>query len=166
VDVNGERVIVDLGPDGVTVDGRPIVVHLEEVAGTPICLLNADGTLHRLAVQRGEGRGRYTIWSDGYRLDVEALDERRRAIRDMAGVGKASTGPAALVAPMPGLVVRIDVQVGDRVELGQAIVVMEAMKMENELRASAAAVVKRIHASAGAAVEKGALLIELERTDA
>ena len=56
---------------------------------------------------------------------------------------------------MPGLIVRVNVSVGDRVEAGQGIVVMEAMKMENELRATAAGTVKSIEVAAGTAVEKG-----------
>jgi pyruvate carboxylase subunit B len=65
---------------------------------------------------------------------------------------------------MPGLIVRVTVVPGDRVEGGQGVVVMEAMKMENELRApgSGAAVVRAVHAQPGQAVEKGALLVEFD----
>jgi propionyl-CoA carboxylase alpha chain len=66
------------------------------------------------------------------------------------------------MAPMPGLIVRVNVAAGDRVQPGQGLVVMEAMKMENELRATAAGTVKRVMAAPGAAVEKGALLLEME----
>jgi pyruvate carboxylase subunit B len=159
--VNGQRVTVELGPNGIEVDGEPVTAHLEEVEGTPIFLLNASGTLHRLAVQRGESRGHYTIWSEGHRFQVEALDERRRSIRDMAGVGAAKSGPAPLLAPMPGLVVRINVRPGDQVQAGQPLVVMEAMKMENELRSTSAGVVKAISVQPGAVVEKGSVLVEL-----
>jgi biotin carboxyl carrier protein len=63
---------------------------------------------------------------------------------------------------MPGLIVRVAVKPGDEVRAGQGLVVMEAMKMENELRAVAAGRVKAVQAQPGAAVEKGALLVELE----
>jgi pyruvate carboxylase subunit B len=63
---------------------------------------------------------------------------------------------------MPGLVVRVKVAEGQRVEAGAGLIVVEAMKMENELRAAAAGVVRRIHVSAGDAVEKGARLLEIE----
>jgi pyruvate carboxylase subunit B len=63
---------------------------------------------------------------------------------------------------MPGLVVRVSVGVGDKVEAGQGVVVMEAMKMENELRATAAGTVRSVEVSPGTAVEKGALLVALE----
>jgi pyruvate carboxylase subunit B len=62
---------------------------------------------------------------------------------------------------MPGLVVRVHVQPGDRVEAGQGLVAMEAMKMENELRAPSAGSVVAVRVEAGAIVEKGAVLIEL-----
>ena len=110
---------------------------------------------------RGEARGRYAIWSDDHRFEVEALDERRRAIQDMTGAAAANAGPAPLVAPMPGLVVRVNVKPGDQVEAGQPLVVMEAMKMENELRSISSGLVKAVRAEPGAAVEKGTVLVEL-----
>jgi pyruvate carboxylase subunit B len=60
------------------------------------------------------------------------------------------------------MIVRVEVQAGDRVRAGQGLVVMEAMKMENELRASADATVKEVLVSPGDAVEKGALLLRME----
>ncbi|MDE3052849.1 MAG: biotin/lipoyl-binding protein [Gemmatimonadota bacterium] len=63
---------------------------------------------------------------------------------------------------MPGLIVRVHVKPGDVVQPGQGLVVMEAMKMENELRATAGGTVKAVAVAPGTAVEKGALLLELE----
>ena len=65
-------------------------------------------------------------------------------------------------ARMPGLIVKVHVAPGERVEAGQGAGAMEAMKMENELRVPAAGVVKAVHAKVGAAVEKGMVLIEFE----
>jgi biotin carboxyl carrier protein len=113
-------------------------------------------------VRPGSSRGRYTLWVDGFRHEVEALDERARAIRELSAASAEPIGPAPLIAPMPGMIVRVNVQVGDAVQPGQGLVVMEAMKMENELRASSTATVKAIHARPGTAVEKGALLLEME----
>jgi pyruvate carboxylase subunit B len=135
---------------------------LTDVEGTPVRMLTVGDEVHRIVVRPGGSRGRYTIWVDGFRHEVEALDERMRAIRELAGAAAGPTGPAPLVAPMPGMIVRVNVQVGDRVQPGQGLVVMEAMKMENELRAQAAATVKAVLAQPGFAVEKGALLVELE----
>src|SRR6476620_12320383 len=146
----------------VRVDGSTLEAHIAEVEGTPVRMLTIGDEVHRIVVRPGPSRGRYTLWVDGFRHEVEALDERMRAIRELAGTTAGPVGPAPLLAPMPGMVVRVQVQVGDVVQPGQGLVVMKAMKMENELRASAAATVKAVIAQAGTAVEKGALLIELE----
>jgi biotin carboxyl carrier protein len=148
--------------DDVLVDGTTKSARLADVEGTPVRMLTVGDEVHRIVVRPAGPRGRYTIWVDGFRHEVEALDERMRAIRELAGASAGPVGPAPLVAPMPGMIVRVNVQVGDRVDPGQGLVVMEAMKMENELRAQAEATVKAVLAQPGQAVEKGALLIELE----
>ncbi|MEK6254015.1 MAG: acetyl-CoA carboxylase biotin carboxyl carrier protein subunit, partial [Gemmatimonadales bacterium] len=68
-----------------------------------------------------------------------------------------------LRAPMPGLIVRVEVQEGQEVEKGDSLVVMEAMKMENELRADAPGLVLSIEVEAGQAVERDAVLLKLEQ---
>jgi pyruvate carboxylase subunit B len=161
VDVNGERLEVDLDADGVRIDGTLVHAHLADVEGTPIRLLTVGSELHRVAVRRGDERGRYALWMDGRRFEVEALDERTRAIRDLTAASAKASGPRPLIAPMPGLIVRVNVHVGDVVEPGQGLVVMEAMKMENELRTTSAGTVKAILAAPGTAVEKGAVVVEL-----
>ena len=162
VDVNGATIDVDLEATRVIAGGETRQAHLAELEGTPVRLVTIGNEVHRVVVRRGESRGRYTLWVDGFRYDVEALDERTRAIRDLSGESAAATGSAPLRAPMPGLVVRVNVGSGDVVAAGQGLVVMEAMKMENELRASSAGRVKAVHVQPGTAVDKGALLIELE----
>ena len=148
--------------DEVLVEGTTTSAHLADVEGTPVRMLTVGDEVHRIVVRPAGAGGRYTIWVDGFRHEVEALDERMRAIRELAGATAGPVGPAPLVAPMPGMIVRVNVQVGDRVHPGQGLVVMEAMKMENELRAQAEGAVKAVLAHPGTAVEKGALLIELE----
>ena len=162
VDLAGQRVTVDVEGDLVTVDGAPVRATLAEVEGTPVRLVTIGDEMHRVLARRAGERGRYTLSLDGHRFEVEALDERTRAIRDLSAASAASSGPAPLVAPMPGLIVRVAVAEGDEVRAGQPLVVMEAMKMENELRAQAAGRVKSVLVAAGQAVEKGTLLIELE----
>lgn len=161
VDVDGTSVEVELDAEGIRVDGAQVHAHLAEVDGTPIYLLTIGSSIHRIAVRPGESRGRYVLWTDRHRFEVEALDERTRAIRALSGRGKTADGPVPLVAPMPGLIVRVEVDVGDVVEPGQGLVVMEAMKMENELRAASRGTVAAIRVAAGSVVERGAVLVEL-----
>lgn len=163
VRVNDEEHEVVLGGAGVTHGGADVHAHLEgERTGTPVRLLTLDGKVHSVLARRHAERGRYTLWIDGYRYEVEALDERTRAIRALSGDKEKASGPAPLLAPMPGLVVRVSVKPGDSVTVGQALVSIEAMKMENELRSKSAGKVKAVPAIAGTAVEKGAILVELE----
>jgi acetyl/propionyl-CoA carboxylase alpha subunit len=162
VRVDSEEHEVVLDGEGVHLDGEDVVARVDEVDGTPVRMVTVGDEVHRVVVRRGASRGLYTLWLDGFRFEVEALDERARAIRELSGASAGATGPAPLKAPMPGLIVRVTVQVGDTVQAGQGLVVMEAMKMENELRAQVAGKVKSIVVSPGTVVEKGALLIELE----
>jgi len=164
VNVNGEMLDVEVDGDGVRVGNttsRARILDLDGAA-SPMRMLTIGEEVHRVQVRPGEGRGRYTLWIDGFRFEVEALDERTRAIRELSAATAKATGPAPLVAPMPGMIVRVNVGQGDEVQAGQGLVVMEAMKMENELRAAAAGTVKRVLVAPGTAVEKGALLLEME----
>lgn len=161
VDVGGNRVEVTLDDGTVHVGDTPMQARITDVEGTPVQMLTIGTSVHRVVVERGASRGSYVLWIDGWRFPVEALDERTRAIRDAAAVSAAAAGPAPLMAPMPGLIVRVLVEEGADVVAGQPLVVMEAMKMENELRSPSSGRVASIKAKTGAAVEKGALLIEL-----
>lgn len=165
VDVNGERITVTLDGPRVTVDGVEVEAALIPVDGTPVRLVRIGEQVHRVVARRGAARGQWLLDVDGARVEAEALDERMRAIKDLTAASAAASGPAPLVAPMPGLVVRVTVAVGDSVSAGQGLVVIEAMKMENELRATAAGRVMAIRASAGQAVDKGAVLVELAPLD-
>ena len=162
VDVAGRTVEVELDANGVRVDGTEVEAHLADLPGTPIALLTIGDEVHRVAVARGASRGRYALSLDGWRYEVEALDERTHAIRQLSAATSGPAGPAPLIAPMPGLIVRVNVEVGSVVQAGQGLIVMEAMKMENELRSSAAGVVKSVRVKPGVAVERGATLVELE----
>ena len=163
VQLNEERKSVSIESDGIFYEADPAVhAELSDIEGSPVRMVRIGTNVYRVVVQKRPGRGRYTLWVDGYRFETEALDERTRAIRDLSAATAGPVGPAPIVAPMPGLIVRVNVNVGDNVEAGQGIVVMEAMKMENELRATTGGRVKAVHAEVGAAAEKGAILVELE----
>ena len=163
VQLNDQRHTVSIEPEGLRYENEPMARgELSDIEGSPVRMVKLGTHVYRVVAEKRQGRGRYTLWVDGYRFEVEALDERTRAIRDLSAANAAPTGPAPIIAPMPGLIVRVNVSVGDRVEAGQGIVVMEAMKMENELRATAAGTVWSINVTSGTAVEKGALLVELD----
>ena len=161
VTVGGNSIDIVIDGEGLWVAGERVAARLAEVDGTPVKIVTIGDRVHRVVAQRGQSRGQYALWIDGHRYDVEAVDERTRAIRDLSGASAQASGPAPLVAPMPGLIVRVNVQVGDNVQSGQAVVVMEAMKMENDLRTQSSGIVSAVRVNPGDAVEKGAVLVEL-----
>ena len=91
---------------------------------------------------------------------VLRLNNRRGGRRQ--GSSAAISGPLRIAAPMPGKVVRVLVKAGDAVRARQAVIVVEAMKMENELRADRDGTVAEIHAREGMSVEAGALLVVIQ----
>ena len=161
VTIAGRTVEVEVDGDQVTVNGRARTAVLTTVPGTPLRQLLVDGRPLGLAVER-VGQGRWGLTFVGDRWETEVVDERTRHIRSLTGASDGARGPGALRAPMPGLVVRVQAEPGQTVAAGAGIVVLEAMKMENELRAVTPAVIKAVHARAGETVEKGQLLVEFE----
>ena len=151
---------VELGPEGPRIDGRAVDADLAHVEGTDLRSLLLDGESYRL-LARKQGGGLWEVHLRGRKIVAEAVDERTRTIRDMTGAVGGHTGPQPIRAPMPGLVVKLEVEEGDTVEAGQGVVIVEAMKMENELKAEASGVVSRIHVAAGEAVEQDQILIDL-----
>ncbi len=159
----GERTLeVDVEGDVVRVDGVELSADLAALPGSELRSLLVDGRSYLVQAAREERRGAWRLRIDGVPLEADVADERTRAIRSLTGGAAGERGPRPVRAPMPGLVIRIEVEVGDRVAAGDGVAIIEAMKMENELKAESTGRVARIHVSAGDAVEKGALLVELE----
>jgi len=146
------------GADGrytVVVDGRASEVDVRE-AGPHIMSLIIGGRSHEVGIERCEGG--YRVAVRGKVLAVDLVE----AARGTAVPRRAAGGPARVQAPMPGKLVRVLVAAGEEVGAGQGLVVMEAMKMENEIRAPRAGRVKEAPVREGQAVETGALLVLLE----
>ena len=160
VTIAERELLVDLDGDQIRVDGRAVTASIARVPGTPELRLTLEGHSHVLAVEGQEG-GHWRLVESGAVREIGIEDDRSRHIRSLAGAGKSVTSSGVLKAPMPGLVVRIAVQEGDLVAAGTSLVVLEAMKMENELKAPSAGTVGAIRVSAGQAVEKGQVLLLL-----
>lgn len=103
--------------------------------------------------------GALVVVIDGYRFEIEVRDPRRWT---RASGGRGGEGVETIATPMPGKVVRVLVSPGDAVEAGQGIVVVEAMKMQNELKASRAGRVLTAPAKEGATVAAGEVLATIE----
>jgi biotin carboxyl carrier protein len=161
VTIGDRELEVDLTGALPVVDGREVEAHLTTLPGTPTRHLLVDGRSYALAARQGARKGTWELALGAGRYAAEAVDERTRAIRELTG-GDAVSAAKVIVAPMPGLVLRVEVEVGQAVKAGQGVVVVEAMKMENELKAPADGVVVSIEVEPGRTVDKGTTLIVLE----
>ena len=161
VSIGGSSRVVELDGDRVLVDGRPVDASVAQPDGSPIASLLMDGASVTTLARRAS-KGSWRIEFQGRSFDVEVLDERAARIRDLAEIHGGTTRVASLKAPMPGLVVKVEVAAGDVVEAGQGLVIVEAMKMENELKAADSGTVDQVLVEPGQAVEKDQVLIQFE----
>ena len=147
-----ERYRIKIGGEVWEVDAR--------LPAPGIWSLLISGASYVADVNEGDD-GRLLVDVDGeiYRIRME--EETRHLIRTRAG-GEAHGRGQVLVAPMPGKVVRVAVQAGQAVKAGDALLVVEAMKMENEFRAMAAGTVKEVRVEPGQAVNAGDILVVVE----
>lgn len=158
VDGRAFRVSVVRTPEGwtVSVDGGPQrCVRGLRVGAAEWVLGVDDAGLRRVGVHVGGESGTAQVGGHGLALSVRDARAWRAATGGGGGRGEVRT-------PMPGVVTRVPVAVGDAVVAGQVLVVVEAMKMENELRAPVAGRVASVHAAAGTAVEGAAVLVVVE----
>ena len=175
VEINGRvrRVEVDRAGDRllVSVDGRRSQADVTVINGVWSLILWSDspdgGTRrsHEVAlVEHPPGSGRLTVHVDGRTVPaaIATRTPRTRGGSDTAPAASGSTAPQPVTAPMPGKVIKLLVRPGEAVAARQGVVVVEAMKMENELRAPKAGTVAEIKVAEGASVEAGAVLAIIE----
>ncbi len=143
----------------VTVDGRCLSIDFQSVAGQPVYSLIIDGRSYEAYVHPAPDGLEVVLAGRLYHVVVE--DERERRLR-LASVGAAVTsGDLNLRAPMPGLVVAVPVSQGQTVERGTDLVILESMKMQNELKAPRAGTVTQVRVRPGDRVDQNQVLMVL-----
>ena len=142
----------------VTLDGREVVVDAHQVANHLWSVLYGYASLE-VDVTPVPGDS-YEVLIDGDCHKFSLMNEQRRAM--IRAGGKGSAGKAMVTSPMPGKVVKLLVAEGQEVEAGQGVIVVEAMKMENELKSALPGKVKEIFVKEGDVVESGAKLLLVE----
>ena len=160
VTLRSRTYIIDVAGGSVIVDGETLEAHAAAIPGTPLLHLLLGQDSWTVACQQLDAR-RWALGAVGERVEVDVQDDRSKQIEALTGQGRKVAAGGVVKAPMPGLVVRVEVTQGEVVEVGKGLVVVEAMKMENELRATHQGVVEQIHVKAGDRVEKGAALVTL-----
>ncbi|HEY2806231.1 MAG TPA: acetyl-CoA carboxylase biotin carboxyl carrier protein subunit [Gemmatimonadales bacterium] len=161
VEVGGKSFEVEIEGGRLLLDGRAVDATLSGLPDSALRRMVRGRHVRSILAQPGEQSGNWTLAFDGCRLPVQVLDARGRALKAAGSREGTKTATGILKAPMPGLVLRVQVEEGSSVEAGQGMVVIEAMKMENELKAPRTGTVAKVHVVPGARVEKGTLLVEL-----
>lgn len=145
-------------PDTILIDGNPAHFNLEHLTGNTYSLL-LEGNSYLLNIVPVEN-GYFVHWSGGETF-FEVEDDLARVLKLYGGASKSGSGKIKVKAPMPGLVVKILKSPGDEIRKGEPLLVVEAMKMENEISAPHAGKIEEIRVSERQAVEKGEQLLIL-----
>lgn len=151
---------VEIGDKQVLLDGEPVDIDIVRSGLPELYSVLFGGQSHEILVT--SDRFNYTVTIRSGQFQVQVQDERSRRLNQARKMPTLPEGELAITAPIPGLVVKTLIAPGDAVEEGQPLVLLEAMKMENEIRSIRTGVVKSIMVSPGQRVEQNAVLLVLE----
>lgn len=162
--VDGEEFEIILHQDGtIEVEGERFYVDLQHVTDNVIYSMLIEGRSHEVYANLEEGAWRILL--DGERYEVYVEDERTKRLKGLDRASPQLVGDVQVKAPMPGLVVKVLVEEKQHVEANQPLMILEAMKMENELRAPRAGIIKEIRIAPQQAVELQQVLLILGEQD-
>ncbi|MBD8470018.1 acetyl-CoA carboxylase biotin carboxylase subunit [Sphingomonas sp. CFBP 8765] len=159
VTIGGTDHRVRVSTDGISVDGEALDLSLEYTPGDRMVMVEGD---EHLTIRIAKARAGFRLTTRGASHVARVLPARVAPYAAHLIEKVAPDLSKFLICPMPGLLVRLDVAAGDRVEAGQALAVVEAMKMENILRAEKTGVVKSVSAAAGDSLAVDQVILELE----
>jgi len=162
VTIGGRKYQVSINGDlsDVKIDGRRIALDYRKLRNGKLYSLLADNINYEITLERSNGG--YDAWHGSGQARIDVTDEKSERLNRLMLGSTAGSKASALKAPMPGLVLKVEVAIGQHVKKGDGLVIVEAMKMENELRAHHPAVVKEIKVRSGQPVEKNQVLIIFE----
>lgn len=151
---------IEIRDEQIFVDGEAIEIDLRQSGGPELYSMLYNGRSYELLIEAA--RFTYGVTLRGERFDVLVEDERTRRLNMGRKMVSIPEGEMAVTAPIPGLIVKILVEPGDTIVEEQPLVILEAMKMENEIRAARSGVIKSVAIQPGARVEQNSVLLVLE----
>jgi len=160
VTVDDREVTIEIDGGNMRANGALIEAELSSLPGTDCRHLRMnDRSVSLFGRRQPDG---WLVELEGRAFLVRVEDERTRHIRELASAAAPRDVHVEVRAPMPGLIVKVEVEVGQEVEPGSGLIVMEAMKMENELRADSGGIVSEVRVESGQTVNRGDLLVVYE----
>jgi len=159
--VGDETFEIRLGQEEeITVDEQTHAASIESTGGPSLYSLIVDNSSYEVDIEERTGSYRVLLLGELYTVQVE--DERTRRVARARAEGRPSEDDEiAVKSPIPGLIFDVPVKEGQEVQAGDILVIVEAMKMENELRASRAGVIQATHVAPGDSVDKGQVLVTI-----
>jgi biotin carboxyl carrier protein len=158
--VNGIEYLIEiLDEHHIIVNGRKLNVDFNSISDQPVYSLLVDGKSFEGFVYPGELEWEVLLMGRQFPVIVE--DEREKRLRAAAGGSVSEAGEFHLRAPMPGMVVSIPVKEGQPIEKGDVLLILESMKMQNELKAPRAGTVGRLRVKTGESVEQRQILLSV-----
>jgi biotin carboxyl carrier protein len=160
--VKDQEFIIEIDPDrGILIDGEPHEIDYRWLpSGGVSSLLMNNRSISAVIEERSD---HWEVLIEGELYPVRVQDERAYRLERMRSTGLQVDGEAIVTSPMPGIIVAVPVAVGDSVRRGDKVIILESMKMENELRAPFDGVVTHVHVAAGASVEKDQPLVGISQ---
>ncbi len=159
VHINGSEYEVEISDKDISLNGEPLQVDWAQVSRTHHSLL-VNNRSYEAVVKKM--RHEYQVVIAGKLFTVDIEDERQRRLNRGRTQLLPTTGELTINAPIPGLIVKVLVQPGDEVAENQALAILEAMKMENEIRAPRAGVIGKVSVNAGENVKQGMVICTLD----
>ncbi len=156
---NREFLVEIVDEHQVVVDGVPYHVDFDSISGQPVFSLLVDGQSYESYVYLGEDNWHVLLHGTLYQANVE--DEREKRLRAHSGGNIMERGEYHMKAPMPGLIVAIPVEEGQRVQKGDVLVILESMKMQNELKSPRDGAITRLRIKTGDSVEQRQTLLSV-----
>jgi biotin carboxyl carrier protein len=157
--INDKQFEIEIQNDGtLLVNGVPRAVDFFSLDESLYSVITENQSY---AVVIEEQQSEYQVQMRGHLFTGHVLDERAQLLASRGGGPKADSGEISIKAPMPGLIAAIPVNEGQEVKAGQTVIVLESMKMQNELKAPRDGVVQRISVEAGHSVEQNKLLVTI-----
>lgn len=144
----------------VLMDGKPVEVDFRSIDNQPVFSLIVEGRSYEAYVSESDEGWEVRLFGALYTSQV--VDEREQRLLSASRGQAAERGDFHLKAPMPGLIVAVPVEEGQEVKKGEVLVILESMKMQNELRSPKDGTVSRIRVSQGDSVEQKATLLSVE----
>lgn len=158
--VNGVRFEIEIERDGaLRVNGERREVDFRPFADSALYSVIMDNISHDLLVEEREGQ--YEVLMSGRLFTADVQDERSQLLATRRAGPQVDSGEISIKAPMPGLVVSVPLAEGQEISAGQTVIVLESMKMQNELKAPRDGVVQRISVVEGQSVEQNKVLVTI-----